>query len=118
VIVVAVVGDLILASRIEAIAVQSGAAFSRIDHPGQLPAADGTVLAVVDWAERGDGWGEALHAWRRSDTGARLLVVGPHLDADGHAEAKRLGIGPVRARSALERQLKGLLTERTTGSRS
>jgi hypothetical protein len=116
VIVIAVVGDLIQASRIETIATRSGAAFRRVDDPAELPPADSSVVVVVDWAGRKEGWGAALRAWRSSGSGARLLVVGPHLDTDGHADARRHAIGPVRARSALEAQLIRLLTGRTAGS--
>jgi hypothetical protein len=118
VIIVAVVGDLMLASRIEAIAARLGAGFRRVDSPAELPPAESLVLVVVDWSERKAGWGESLRAWRSSGSEARLLVVGPHLDADGHADARRYGIGPVRARSALDAQLTRLLTGRTAASKA
>ena len=106
--VVALVSDLILASRIEEAARAGGATFTRVDAPGDLPPPDEADLLLVDWTERQPDWIAALTAWR--DAGrARLIVFGPHTDLAAHEEARRAGLGPMWARSRLVRELPGLL---------
>jgi hypothetical protein len=93
--VAAVVGDLMLYSRIESAARVSGASLARVDHPSLAPADAELVLA--DWSARDASWTEPLRALR--DGGARVILFGPHVDLDAHAAARDAGLGPMWARS-------------------
>ncbi len=93
--VAAVVGDLMLYSRIESAARVSGASLARVDHPSLAPADAELVLA--DWSARDASWTEPLRAFR--DGGARVILFGPHVDLDAHAAARDAGLGPMWARS-------------------
>jgi hypothetical protein len=110
--VVAVVRDLILASRIEEAARGSGASYRRVDSPAQLPAHEEVDLVLVDWAEREPGWDALLSAWHASREQPRLVLFGPHTDLAAHADARSAGLGPMWARSRLVRDLPGLLAGR------
>lgn len=102
--VVALVRDLILASRIEEATVAANATFRRIDSIEDLPPPADVSLAFVDWSERQPDWGGRLREWRGQaevSSGARLVLFGPHTDLDGHAAAKRQGTGPMMSRSKL-----------------
>jgi len=95
--VAAVVGDLMLYSRIESAARVSGAPLARVDHPSDVPTDAEVVL--VDWAWRDPSWAASLRAIR--DSGARVVLFGPHTDLDAHAAARDAGLGPMWARSKL-----------------
>jgi hypothetical protein len=111
--VVAVVRDLITASRIESAVAAAGGAFCRIDDPSDLPPASEVDLLLVDWDARRDDWGDRLTAWQAVGPSARprILLFGPHTDLDAHNAAKAAGLGPMRARSALFGSLPSLLSE-------
>lgn len=108
--VVALVGDLITASRILEAARQAGAAVDRIDDPAALPSSERVDLLLVDWADRRPDWAQLLATWR--DAGPshpRVVVFGPHTDLAAHAAAREAGLGPMWARSKLIAQLPSLL---------
>lgn len=107
--VAAVVTDLMLFSRIEAAASVTGAALVRTDSPDAIPAEPPPDLVLVDWSARGDGWADALHAWRARVPGGRVVLFGPHTDLDAHAAARAAGLGPMWARSKLVAELSSLL---------
>lgn len=107
--VVALVGDLITASRIASVAEQHEVPFRRIDSPDQLPS-DDDVLLVVDWGERDARWGQSLREWIAARPASRCLLFGPHVDRQAHGDARGLGLGPVVARSALVQKLNDLLS--------
>jgi hypothetical protein len=96
--VAAVVGDLMLFSRIESAARVAGAELARVDRPDDVPR--DAHLVLVDWTARDDGWAETLRA-----LGGRVILFGPHTDLDAHAAARAAGLGPMWARS---RVLSGL----------
>lgn len=111
---IAVVRDLITASRLEDIALRAGWRFHRFDDPGQLPASSPVDLVLVDWGAREPSWGPAIHAWRDSRSGnqpATVMLFGPHTDLEAHASARATDLGPMRARSSLFAALPGLLSE-------
>jgi hypothetical protein len=98
-----VVRDLLFAVRIADAAARLGVELRRVDDPGQLPEPATLAIVFVDWADRGPGWGERLRAWRDAaaeEERPRLVLFGSHVDIEAHDEARRLGIGPVMARSA------------------
>lgn len=105
--VIALVGDLITASRIIESASQAGVDVRRVDGLAELPDAKSVDLLLVDWASRRADWGQRLDAWR---TGAatRIVLFGPHTDLDAHAAARAAGLGPMWARSKLMRDLNSL----------
>lgn len=107
--VVALVGDLITASRIASVAEQHHVPFRRIDRPDELPS-DDDVLLVVDWGARDARWGQVLREWISARPASRCLLFGPHVDRQAHADARGLGLGPVVARSALVQKLIDLLS--------
>jgi hypothetical protein len=91
----AVVGDLLLFSRIASVAEAAGVDLLRVDTPDQLPAE--LDLVLVDWSSRRPDWTDALAARRHG----RLLLFGPHTDLEAHAAARAAGLGPMWARSRL-----------------
>lgn len=103
--VAAVVGDLMLFSRIESAARVSGASLARVDHPSLAPA--DAELVLVDWSARDASWTEPLRALR--DNGARVILFGPHVDLEAHAAARDVRLGPMWARSRVLRELSTLL---------
>lgn len=105
----ALVSELMTASRIEGAVAAAGGTLRRIDDPGQLPDATEVDLLLVDWAARRDDWGERLIGWR-GDAATVIVLFGPHTDLDAHRAAKVAGLGPMRARSALFAALPGLLS--------
>jgi hypothetical protein len=109
VIVVALVGDLISASRIASVAERQRVPFMRIDDPNQLPA-DDQVILVVDWGAREADWGQRIREWSTARPASRRLLFGPHVDRAGHLDARALGLGPVIARSVLVDRLSDLLS--------
>ena len=105
--VAAVVTDLMLYSRIESAARVAGVELARVDTPGTVPAhAD---LVLVDWTARQPDWTDALRA-----LDARVILFGPHVDLDAHADAKAAGLGPMWARSKLLSSLGELLATNRT----
>lgn len=107
--VAAVVSDLMLYSRIEAAASVAGVELLRVDDPAHVPAEPAPDLILVDWAERGDGWADALRSFGDAGPGARLVLFGPHVDLEAHEAARAAGLGPMWARSRLVAQLPSLL---------
>jgi hypothetical protein len=107
--VVAVMSDLMLYSRIESAAGDSGASLRRVDSPAELPihGPDLPELVLVDWTSRDPSWAEPLHALRA--VGSRVILFGPHTDLEAHAAAKKAGLGPMWARSRLASGLWNLL---------
>jgi hypothetical protein len=102
--VAAVIGDLILYSRIASAAAEAGASVVRLDSPADLP--PGIDLVLVDWASRRPEWVDALRGRREG----RILLFGPHTDLESHAAARASGLGPMWARSRLLRELPVLLS--------
>jgi hypothetical protein len=109
VIVVAIVSDLILASRIEGAAARSGADYRRVDSPDALPAPGMVDLLLVDWSARQGEWGDQLLAWRAARNRPRVILFGPHTDMAAHDAARHAGLGPMWARSKLVSELPHLL---------
>ena len=109
--VVALVGDLITASRIASVAERERVPFSRIDSPDQLPT-DADVLLVVDWGAREADWGQRILEWSAARPASQCLLFGPHVDRQGHADARGLGLGPVVARSAVVQKITDLVSGR------
>lgn len=111
---VALVSDLITASRIFEAASRAGADLLRIDSPDELPPPELVDLLLVDWGSRQPDWGERLAAWRSSAVGSapRVLLFGPHTDLEAHAAVRAAGLGPMWARSKLMTGLNLLLETR------
>lgn len=105
--IVALVRDLIAGSWIEDAALRAGVTVHRVAAPDELPPAGGIELLVVDWGERQPGWETTLSDWRNEAGPARpaILLFGPHRDLEGHAAARRAGLGPMIARSRLRDEL-------------
>ena len=101
--VVAVVGDLMLYSRIESAARVAGAELARVDSPSDIPA--DAELVLVDWSARDRAWADVLCAL----TSPRVILFGPHTDLEAHAAARAAGLGPMWARSRLMLQLSRLM---------
>lgn len=101
--VVALVPDLITASKIESAVRAAGGTLVRCDTVGELPDPATVELLVVDWGSRRDDWAADIVAWRGSSVGTppRIVVFGPHTDLDAHAAARAAGLAPMRARSAV-----------------
>lgn len=110
--VVAIEPDLLTASRLEGPVNAAGGTFTRVDHPECLPAASMVDLLLVDWADREPNWGADITAWRDADPlhRPRVVLFGPHADLAAHAAARAIGLGPMRARSAVVSNLADLLT--------
>lgn len=110
---VALVSDLITASRIFEAASRAGADLLRIDSPDELPPPESVDLLLVDWGSRQPDWGERLSAWRQSFSAEpRIVVFGPHTDLEAHAAVRAAGLGPMWARSKLMTGLNLLLETR------
>lgn len=108
-IVVAIVTDLLLASRIEEAASRSGTEYRRLDGPDALPPPETVDLVLVDWSARAPGWDQLLIAWRGAHRRPRLILFGAHTDLAAHDAARRAGLGPMWARSKLVAELPGLV---------
>jgi hypothetical protein len=100
--VAAVVGDLLLFSRIESAAAAAGASLVRVDTPAEVP--DDAGLVLVDWSARRDDWAAPLRA-----SAARIVLFGQHTDLQAHADARSAGLGPMWARSKLLAELAALM---------
>jgi hypothetical protein len=109
--VAAVIGDLMLYSRIDAAAAAAGASLLRVDDPAELPADEPLDLILVDWSARRPGWAQALHA----RTISRVVLFGRHTDLEGHAAAREADLGPMWARSRLIGGLANLMAPNRTG---
>ena len=107
--VVAVLGDLLLFSRIEAAASSAGASLERVDSLDQLRDSDEVDLVLVDWSARTEGWTAAL-ADLQANGRARIILFGQHTDLAAHAAARAARAGPMWARSRLVRDLPSLLS--------
>jgi len=105
----AVVEDLLTYSRIDSMAAGAGATLVRVDEPSELPSPSDVELVVVDWGSRRPGWADQLATWRSRPGVARLILFGPHVDLDAHADARASGLGPMWARSRLMRDLPALI---------
>ena len=108
----ALVRDLITASKIESSVVGGGGSLARIESPSQLPPPSEVGVLVVDWGDRQPEWGSAIAAWRDSspaDRSPRVILFGPHTDLAAHAAARDAGLGPMKARSAFFSTLPDLL---------
>jgi hypothetical protein len=101
----AVIGDLLLYSRIEGIGRAAGAEVIRVDAPDGLDGVGDLDLVLVDWSARRPGWSDALSGRPR----ASLILFGPHTDLEAHADARAAGLGPMWARSRLFSELPALL---------
>lgn len=104
--------DLIIASRILAVAERIQAPFTRIEHPADLPPPGQVRLLLVDWGDRTADWGEQISVWRAvapQSARPRILLFGPHVDLEAHADARSAGLGPMLARSKLLADLPVLL---------
>jgi hypothetical protein len=113
--VVALVSDLISASRIESVVTAAGGELTRIDDPSSLPPVATVDLLVVDWGARRPDWGPALTRWRAGSSAAdhpRVVMFGPHTDRGAHADARAAGLGPMRARSAFFSGLASIVARR------
>ena len=111
--VVALVRDLMTASRIESLVIGAGGSVARVDEPSQLPPAREVDVLVVDWGDREPDWGVAIAAWRdgaQEGRRPRTVLFGPHTDLASHRAARDTGLGPMRARSAIYAALPDLLT--------
>jgi hypothetical protein len=95
--VAAVIGDLMLYSRIDAAAAAAGASLLRVDAPADLPVGEPFDLILVDWSSRQPDWADAL----RARTTSRVILFGRHTDLEAHAAARETGLGPMWARSKL-----------------
>jgi hypothetical protein len=91
--------DLLLFSRIDAVARRVGAEVVRAADPADLPT--GIDLVLVDWSSRRDGWADAV----RLLGAERVIVFGRHTDLEAHAAARAAGFGPMWARSKLVAEL-------------
>jgi L-alanine-DL-glutamate epimerase-like enolase superfamily enzyme len=110
---VALVRDLMTATRVESLVTGAGATLARIESPDQLPPVGEVDVLVVDWNDREPTWGAAIVIWRdAADPGQqpRIVLFGPHTDLAAHAAAREAGLGPMRARSAIYAALPDLLT--------
>lgn len=112
--VAAVIGDLMLYSRIESAARIAGAKLSRIDSPTDIP--PDAELVLIDWSARESGWATEIAAWRGRSQDARVILIGPHTDLEAHAAARDAGLGPMWARSKVVFELARLISPRTEGS--
>jgi hypothetical protein len=103
--VAAVIGDLMLYSRIDAAAAAAGASLLRVDAPADIPAGEAFDLILVDWSSRQPGWADPL----RERSTSRVVLFGRHTDLEAHAAARQAGLGPMWARSRLLGRLEDLL---------
>ena len=106
----AVVGDLLLFSRIDAAAASAGATLERVDAPDDLLAPAGIDLVLVDWSARREPWANTL-VDLRAMSDARVILFGQHTDLAAHAAARAAGLGPMWARSRLVNALPELFSE-------
>lgn len=111
--VVAIVSDLLMASRIEGAASGAGVPFARIDSPADLPTPEAVRLVLIDWSARRDDWARQLSAWRESvpagSSVPRVVLFGQHTDLEAHSAARAVGLGPMWARSKLVAELPALV---------
>jgi hypothetical protein len=103
--------DLIIASRILALATAEGHDAELVSEPNRLPPAETVDQLFVNWADRAQEWTDALNRWRASQPAAspRIILFGPHSDLEAHAAARAAGLGPMLARSKLVADLPRLI---------
>ncbi len=106
----AVLGDLLLFSRIDAAASRAGASIERVDAPHDLSASRDLDVVLVDWSARADGWADALVGIRATGR-VRVILFGQHTDLTAHAAARSAGLGPMWARSRLVNDLPTLFAD-------
>lgn len=102
--VVALSRDLIVASRIVGQANAAGHDAAMVGDPSTLPPAGSVDILFVNWADRTEGWPDALRSWcadAPQTSRPRLILYGPHTDLEAHAAARMAGLGPMLARSKL-----------------
>jgi hypothetical protein len=103
--VAAVIGDLMLYSRIEFAATAAGASLVRVDSPADLP--QDLDLVLVDWSARRSDWADALVG--AGSPATKVILFGQHTDLEAHAAARAAGLGPMWARSKLLAELPVLM---------
>ncbi|MEO8246437.1 MAG: hypothetical protein ABI622_04875 [Chloroflexota bacterium] len=106
--------DLMMGSRIAAAADAAGASLLRVGEPSGLPPPDQADLVLVDWSERQPEWAAVISKWcalAPEHSGLRLILFGPHVDLDAHADARAAGLGPMMARSWLVSHLAEAIAE-------
>jgi len=116
--VVALVRDLITASRIENLVAGADGSLLRVGDPDSLPPAHQVDVLVVDWGDRAPDWGASIAAWRdgaEEGRRPRIVLFGPHTDLASHRAARDTGLGPMRARSAFFASLPDLLAAESSG---
>jgi hypothetical protein len=106
--VIAVVRDLILGSRVSAVAAGLGVAVRTVRDPGKLAAVAGDRL-IVDLNEPGAI--EAAVAWRAAAPGRRVAGFVSHVDAATVRRAREAGVDQVMARSRFVEVLPRLLAD-------
>ncbi len=112
--IVALVRDLMFATRIGDAADAAGRDYQRVDDPADLPPAASVDLLLVDWGDRGPDWGEAIRAWSEAapePLRPRIVLYGPHTDLEAHAAARDARLGPMLARSSLAGRMRALLDD-------
>jgi hypothetical protein len=107
--VAAVISDLMLFSRIDAVVAATGGSLLRVDDPADLPTAESLDVVLVDWSARQPHWASLLTAWRHTGRRPRLILFGRHTDLEAHAAARAAGLGPMWARSKLVTELPRLV---------
>ncbi|MDB5298112.1 MAG: hypothetical protein JWO31_4095 [Phycisphaerales bacterium] len=101
------VRDLILGSRISAVAAGNGAPIVTVRDPGKLSGAAGARL-IVDLNL--EGAIPAAAAWRAAAPGREVVGFVSHVDADTAKAARAAGVDQVLARSRFVEVLPILLT--------
>ena len=102
---IALVRDLMFASRIRATAKDLGVEVRMVRDPSQLSAVGGSRL-LVDLNQ--DGAIEAAHAWKAATGGVAIGFVS-HVDVDTVGRARAAGIDQILARSRFVQLLSELL---------
>lgn len=104
--------DLLFTARIIDAAQRAEMELVRVGEPSALPPTDDVALLIVDWSARQPQWGHQISEWRdaaSAGSAPRIVLVGPHVDLDAHADAKAAGLGPMWSRSKLITALPDLL---------
>ncbi len=110
--VLALVPDLIMASRIEALARRTGAEFEAVESWSEAQArlADGGVSLLI--LDLGMAQADPAAVARAAQAaGAQVLAYGPHVDAARLRAARRAGISRVLPRGRFLEDLPGILRQ-------